>query len=76
MLRNHRAVRLVASAIAEAADETIDAYRRRRVVDEPHITDRLMAAIETKVNGLVTPAGGAFPLPFGGGIRIPSVGKL
>jgi hypothetical protein len=32
MLRDYRAVRTVASAIAEAVDETIDAYRSRRVV--------------------------------------------
>jgi hypothetical protein len=32
MLRDYPAIRTVASAIAEAADETIDAYRRLRVV--------------------------------------------
>jgi hypothetical protein len=63
-------VRLVASAIAEAADDIIDAYRERRIVYEPSITERLFGAIETKVNGLMTPASG-FHLPLGGGIRLP-----
>ena len=46
MIRDYRAVRAVASAIAEAADEIIDAYRERRVVYEPNITERLIGAIE------------------------------
>jgi hypothetical protein len=70
MIRDYRAVRVVASAIAEAADDIIDAYRERRVVCEPSITERLFGAIETKVNGLMTPASGVH-LPFGGGIRMP-----
>ena len=70
MIRNYRAVRVVASAIAEAADDIIDAYRERRVVYEPSITERLFGAIETKVNGLMTPASG-FHLAVGGGIRMP-----
>jgi hypothetical protein len=68
MIRDYRAVRAVASAISDAADETMEAYRKERVVDEPHITDRLMGAIETTVNHLKI---GSVLLPFGGGMRMP-----
>jgi hypothetical protein len=60
----------VASEIADAAEETMEGYRRHRFIDEPHITDRLMGEIETKINGLTTAHIG-MPLPFGGGIRMP-----
>ena len=48
----------------------MEGYRRHRFIDEPHITDRLMGAIETKINGM-TRAHLAMPLPFGGGVRMP-----
>ena len=49
MLRGYRTVRAIASVIAQAGDAAMDAYREARVTDEPHITDRLMGAIETAV---------------------------
>lgn len=55
MLKDYRAIRAVATRISEAADATIDAYRKGRVTDEPHITDRLMGTIEEKVRDFVTP---------------------
>ena len=48
----------------------MEGYRRHRFIDEPHITDRLMGAIETKITGMTT-AHLAMPLPFGGGLRTP-----
>ncbi len=45
-------MREVATAIARAADETIEAYRNARVSYEPSVTDRLMSAIESSVNAL------------------------
>jgi hypothetical protein len=52
MIRDYRAVREIANAIAEEANGVIDAYRRSRITDEPHITDRLMGAIESRVRNL------------------------
>jgi hypothetical protein len=49
MLREYRTVRAIASVIANAGEKAIDAYREARVTDEPHITDRLLGAIETAV---------------------------
>jgi len=49
MLRSYRTVRAIASVIAKAGESAMDAYREARVTDEPHITDRLMGAIETAV---------------------------
>ena len=70
VIRDYRTVRAVASEIAEAAEETMEGYRRHRFTDEPHITDRLMGAIETKINAMTT-AHLAMPLPLGGGLRMP-----
>jgi hypothetical protein len=50
MLRGYRTVRAIASVIAHAGEAAMDAYREARVTDEPHITDRLMGAIETAVS--------------------------
>ena len=51
MIRDYRSVREVASAIANAGEMAMEAYHSARVTDEPHITDRLMQAIEMTVNG-------------------------
>lgn len=49
MLRAYLTVRAIASVIADAGETAIQAYRDARVTDEPHITDRLLGAIETAV---------------------------
>lgn len=59
MIQLYRSVRPVASAIAAAAETAIDAYCKGRVTDEPHITDRMMSAIENHVNGISSPASAA-----------------
>jgi hypothetical protein len=51
MIRDYRSEREIASAIANAGEMAIEAYRSARVTDEPHITDQLMQAIEMTVNG-------------------------
>jgi hypothetical protein len=49
MLRPYLTVRAIASVIARAGETAIQAYREARVTDEPHITDRLLGAIETAI---------------------------
>jgi hypothetical protein len=51
MIRDYCSVRELATAIANAGEMAMEAYRSARVTDEPHITDRLMQAIEMTVNG-------------------------
>lgn len=68
MIRSYGAVRRIAGLIAEAAERAMDAYRKERVTDEPHVTDRLMGAIEESVSNQVT---SGVLLPFGGGFRMP-----
>jgi hypothetical protein len=67
MIRDYRAVREVANAIAQEADKVIDAYRRSRVTDEPHITDRLLGAIESRISNLRF--GPVASSTWGGGFR-------
>ena len=55
MLKDYRAITDVADLIVDAAELTVEAYRKGRITDEPNITDRFMNAIETKIQGLVTP---------------------
>ena len=52
MIRDYRAVQVIAKAIAVEAKATMDAYRRSRITDEPHITDRLLGAIESRIRHL------------------------
>jgi hypothetical protein len=54
MIRDYGAVRELADAIAIEANGVIEAYRGSRITDEPHITDRLMGAIESRINGSLT----------------------
>lgn len=71
MIRDYHAVRPIAKAISEEADAVIDAYKKSRIVDEPSITDRLMGAIEARVNRMrfsAVPASG-----WGGGMWSPIV---
>jgi hypothetical protein len=42
-------VKPIASAIADAADNAMDAYREGRVGEEPHVTDRILGAIEDRL---------------------------
>jgi hypothetical protein len=65
MIRDYRSVREVASAIAVAGEMAMEAYRSARVTDEPHITDRLMQAIEITVNGTDPVPAIRFPLADG-----------
>jgi hypothetical protein len=67
MIRDYRAVREIANAIAEEANEGIDAYRRSKLTDEPNITDRLLGAIESRVRHLSF--GPVLSSGRGGGIR-------
>jgi hypothetical protein len=62
MIRDYRSVRKVASAIANAGEMAMEAHRTARVTDEPHITDRLMQAIEMTVNGTDPVLGYRLPL--------------
>lgn len=69
MLRGFGALREVADAIANECDHVIEAYRNERVTDEPHITDRLMGAIESHVKGMTR--GPVWPPRHGiGGVEI------
>lgn len=52
MLRRLKCVRYVAREIADAADGALTAYGEDRVVEEPHITDRILGAIEDRVESL------------------------
>jgi len=69
MLHDYRAVREIANAIAEESEQVISAYRRARITDEPHITDRLMGAIEARVRNMSH--GPAISTGYGGGILAP-----
>lgn len=69
MIRDYRAVREISNAIADEANEVIHAYRRSRITDEPHITDRWMGAIEARIRNLSF--GPVLSSGAGGGIRSP-----
>ena len=49
MLKKSRTVRKIARGIADAADGAINAYKEGRVVEEPHVTDRILGAIEDRI---------------------------
>ena len=55
MLRHLKQVRDISRVISEAADAAFDAYIEDRVLEEPQITDRILATIEDRVRNL--PAG-------------------
>jgi hypothetical protein len=67
VIRDYRAVREISNAIAHEADAVMEAYRRSRVTDEPHITDRLMGAIESRIR--IMSFGPVFSSTTGGGFR-------
>jgi hypothetical protein len=69
MIRDYGAVRAVTAAIAAEAEDVMDAYRQRRIVDEPQITDRLLGAIESRVRHLRF--GRTRSSSWGGGFRSP-----
>ena len=52
MIRHFKIVRHVAREIADAADGALGAYREDRVLEEPQITDRILGAIEDRVERL------------------------
>ena len=52
MLTYYRAVRKASVAIADAANYATAAYRGGRVEQEPAITDRMLAGIETSLDGV------------------------
>ena len=53
MIRHFKIVRHVAREIADAADGAArGAYREDRVIEEPQITDRILGAIEDRVERL------------------------
>ena len=52
MLKKYRTVRKIAREIAGAADGAFDSYRDGSVVEEPHVTDRILGAIEERVRNL------------------------
>ena len=52
MLRHYGKVRKVAREISEAADGAFKAYVEGRVAEEPQITDRILGAIEERINNL------------------------
>ena len=49
MLKHFRSVRKIAREIGDAANGAFDAYRERRVVEEPQVTDRILGAIEERI---------------------------
>ena len=49
MLKKSRMVRKIAREIADAADGAINAYKEGRVVEEPQVTDRILGAIEDRI---------------------------
>ena len=49
MIRHLKEVRKVARIISDAAHQALDAYREERVVEEPQITDRILGAIENRL---------------------------
>jgi hypothetical protein len=71
MIRAYRSVRDVASAIAAASEMAMEAYRSARITDEPHITDRLLQAVEMTVNGGATAAHGALTYDHPPALRSP-----
>ncbi len=71
MIREYRAVRAVATAIAEEANATMEAYRNSKVVDEPHITDRLLGAIESRLRNLAPTVSEPPHLPEAGHMPVP-----
>ena len=52
MLKKYKTVRKIARVIAGAADGAFDSYRDGSVVEEPHVTDRILGAIEERVRNL------------------------
>ena len=50
MLRHYAMVRTIAREISEAANGAFGAYLEDRVVEEPQITDRILGAIEERIN--------------------------
>lgn len=52
MLKQNAVIREAADAIAQEAASVIDSYIAGRVTDEPHITDRLLGAIESRMRSL------------------------
>ena len=52
MLKNNRTVRKIAREIAVAADGAFSSYRDGSVVEEPHVTDRILGAIEERIRNL------------------------
>jgi len=58
MLRHPRSVRAIAGEIGAAADGALNSYRDGDVVEEPHVTDRVLGAIcdrlgSRRIGGLV-----------------------
>ncbi len=49
MLRQTRTVRNIAREIADAANSAFNAYQETRVAEEPQITDRILGAIEGRM---------------------------
>ena len=52
MLKKYRTVRKIAREIAGAADGAFNSYRDGSVVEEPHVTDRILGAVEERVRNL------------------------
>lgn len=42
-------LRRIAKEAADGVDDAMEAYREGRVTDEPHVTDRMLGAIETRL---------------------------
>ena len=49
MLKDTRTVRKIAQEIANAAEGAFAAYREERVLEEPQLTDRIIGAIEDRI---------------------------
>ena len=49
MIRHLRGVRKIAREISDAADKALDSYHQGRVVEEPQLTDRILGAIEDRI---------------------------
>ena len=77
MIRRLKSVRRIAQEISSAADGALDAYREGRVEEEPQLTDRILGAIEDRIQSRLLVAygdlsrGDDIPPPD----RIPSVTK-
>ena len=58
MLQGDKVVRKVAREISEAANGALDAYVAGRIEEEPHITDRMLGAVDERIknrkfNGII-----------------------